>query len=272
MTQLDSAAVDRYLDRLDLDPAAVRASTPDVETLARLQAAHVRTVPFENLAIVGDPSEAGLGEGVTLDVDHLYEKLVASERGGYCFELNGLFTPLLDALGFEVHRAAAIVLGSDGEASIPANHHTVIVSLDRPYVADVGLGGPQMARPTPLDGEPTAADAAGVRWRIVESGRPAYDHAVQARTAGEDWQTRYVFDRTPRPLSYFEATNDYFASAPESFWTQRLVVRRTTASGWVKLTRGTLTRVEHGERTVRDVSPDELADLLAAEFDIAMPE
>lgn len=271
MPQLDSTAVDRYLERLDLDPAAVRASAPDLETLTRLQAAHIRTVPFENLSIVGDPSEAGLGEGVTLDVAHLYEKLVERERGGYCFELNGLFTTLLDALGFEVHRAAAIVLGDDGEASIPANHHTVVVALDRPYVADSGLGGPQMARPVPLGGEPTVADVAGVRWRVVESGRPAYDHAMQARSPGEDWTTRYVFDRTPRSLSYFEPTNDYYASAPESFWTQRLVVRRTTATGWVELTRGTLTRFDNGERTVRDVSADELDDLLAAEFDIAMP-
>lgn len=268
MPRLDPDATDRYLERIGLDPADVHASEPDYALLARLQRAHVRSVPFENLAIVGDPEADEPGEGVSLDLDAIYEKLVVAGRGGYCFELNGLFTTLLETLGFEVARAAAMVLSSDGTAETPANHHSVCVSLDGTYVADPGLGRPQMERPVPLAGDPTDPDPAGVQWRVVESGRPRYDRAVQVRTPDADWASRYVFDPTPRPLQYFAATNDYFTRAPESIWTQLLIVRRKTADGWVELDEGRLRRHVDGAVSDRAVPPEDLPDVLDQEFGI----
>ncbi len=99
----------RYLARIGLDPNTV--TRPDLETLARLQRAHATTVPFENLDIVGRCVEASR---IVLSVPRLYEKVVERRRGGYCFELNGLFHWLLDDLGYDVDRIAAMVT-SDGE-------------------------------------------------------------------------------------------------------------------------------------------------------------
>lgn len=270
--RLDQNAVDRYIERLGLDVATVRESNPTLDLLTRLQTAHVRTIPFENLSIVGDPRDDDLGEGVPLDLDHIYGKLVDSGRGGYCFELNGLFAVLLRTLGFDAHRAAAIVLGSDGEAEMPANHHTVVVSLDRQYIADPGLGRPQMEIPVPFDADPTDPDAAGVQWRIVDNDRPAYDRSVQVKTPESGWQSRFVVDETPRPLSYFEATNDYFSRAPESMWRQMLIVRRKTESGWVELREDRLEYLEDGDHTHQEVTETNLPDLLEQEFGLTLPE
>lgn len=272
MDRLDSDSVDRYVERIGLDIATVRASAPDLDLLRRLQTAHVRTIPFENLSIVGDPRDDALGEGVPLALDRIYEKLVTNGRGGYCFELNGLFTVLLQSVGFDVHRSAAIVLDSDGEAKTPANHHTVVVSLDRPYIADPGLGRPQMETPVPLDGGPTDPDPAGVQWRIVENDRPRYDRSVQVKTPDTSWESRFVFDRSPRSLSYFEATNDYFARAPESMWRQMLIVRRKTESGWVELREDSLERLDNGAHSQREVAEAELPELLEREFDLTFPD
>lgn len=271
MGGLDGTAVDRYLDRLGLDPEAIRGADADLETLERIQAAHVEHVPFENLAIVGDPFEDVHGDGVTLDVEHLYEKLVERKRGGFCFELNGLYVPLLDALGFDAHRVRAMVLGDDGDPSLPANHHTVIVSLDRNYVSDPGLGKPQMVCPTPLDGEPTPEDAAGVAWRIIGTDRPDCEYAVQCRTPDQAWLSHYVFDITPRDLSYFEATCEYLATAPESWWTGNVIVRTKTREGWLELRNDTFTHVKNHDRTEREVSPPEWRDLLVREFGLSLP-
>lgn len=215
---LDAAAqhssemsVGAYVDRIGVDPATVE--TPDVETLARLQRVHVTTVPFETLAITGDPYGERRGEGIVLAVPHLYEKIVERERGGYCFELNGLFHTLLAALGYEVHRAAARVVSA---VQVPANHHVNVVELGRRYVVDVGIGPPMCRRPLPLDGTPQT-DEVGIEWRVVASDRPDATYRVEFRRPGDgDWTPRYVFDDTPRPLRYFEATNDYLQSAPES--------------------------------------------------------
>lgn len=81
--------VDRYLQRISLDREAVEHA--DASVLDRLQRAHVRPVPFENLCVVGNPTGDDRGEGISLALSGLSEKIVERRRGGLCFELNALF-------------------------------------------------------------------------------------------------------------------------------------------------------------------------------------
>lgn len=93
-----------YLARIGYEGAL----TPAIETLRGLHRAHVMTVPFENLDI-------HLGRPISLNPADLFRKIVVDRRGGYCFELNGLFTLLLEDVGFAVTRLAARVLyGTEG--------------------------------------------------------------------------------------------------------------------------------------------------------------
>jgi len=232
----DAVDVDDYLARVGVDPDAV--VEPTFDSLALLQTAHVREVPFENLAIVGDPhpehadGDGFDAEGVALDTARLFEKVVGRERGGYCYELNGLFHALLAALGYDVDRVAARVVGSDGDATPPANHHANVVHLHRPFVVDVGMGTPQMRGPTPLDGTEVTDDV-GVTWRVVESDRPRATHRVEYREPSERaFSTRYVLDDAPRELSYFAATNDHLQASPDSPFTHGPTVSVATADGY----------------------------------------
>src|SRR5919205_541160 len=88
--------VDAYLRRIDyrgpLEPTA--------ETLRQLHVAHLLAVPFENLSIHA-------GEPVVLEDESLFDKVVARRRGGFCYEVNGLFSALLRALGFRVEMLSA---------------------------------------------------------------------------------------------------------------------------------------------------------------------
>ena len=107
--------VARYLQRISYDgPTA-----PNAETLRRVHLAHMRSVPFENLSVRG-------GEPIVLDEEKLFEKIVLRRRGGFCYELNGLFAALLENLGFRVARLAGRV-GVDG---IPFDHMALQVDLD----------------------------------------------------------------------------------------------------------------------------------------------
>jgi N-hydroxyarylamine O-acetyltransferase len=257
-----SVDADRYVERIGLDPATV--NRPDYETLARLQRAHVTTVPFETFAINGHPDGSG-GEGVSLALDHLYEKIVERERGGFCFELNGLFGWLLAEVGFDADRVAARVV-SDGDARPPANHHSFVVHLNRDWVADVGTAIPTIRRPLPLDGE-VLTDAAGVDWRVVESDRPNADYAVEYRTE-ETWDERYFFRTTPRRLSYFEATCEYLATDPQSGFVGDPVATIATPDGHAKLTPEAVTDTSGGEHTERPVDADSYDDVLADVFGI----
>jgi len=257
-------APDADLDRIGVDPRTV--DRPYLETLARIQRAHVTTIPFENLAIVGDPHGDREGEGVILSTPHLHEKIVEQDRGGYCFGLNGLFHWLLDELGYDVDRVAARIVGSDGDARPPANHHSNVVELDRRYVVDVGMGTPVMRRPTPLDGS-TRKDEVGVEWRVAESDRPDETYCTEYRSPDEEgWSTRYVFSDKPCDLDYFAATNDYLQSAPESPFTGGPVVSIATDDGHRKLSADTLTEVVGAEETERHVAPEEWHATLAESF------
>src|SRR4051812_18379593 len=94
--------VDRYLERIGYrGPTA-----PSLEALRQLHLAHLTTVPFENLSVRS-------GELIVLDPERLFEKIVLRRRGGFCYELNGLFAALLDVFGFRVSRLAGRV-GADG--------------------------------------------------------------------------------------------------------------------------------------------------------------
>ena len=254
----------RYLDRIGVDPE--RAGRTDIDALAALQRAHVTSVPFETLAINGDPFGERGGRGVSLDPAHLYEKIVERGRGGFCFELNGLFEWLLAGLGFDVETRAAMVVGSSG-AGPPANHRTHVVTLDRRYVVDVGLGVPTMRRPLPLDGG-AREDEAGVAWRVVESDRPDADYATECREPGGEWSLRYVFRDVPREPWFFEPTCEYLATAPESPFTGDPVASIATERGHAKLRPDRLTRIEDGEEREQRIDGEEWYDALEREFGV----
>lgn len=261
---------DDYLSRMGVADdgfATVTDIDRSVETLAHLQRAHVATIPWETLAITGDPYGDFAGEGVILELAALYEKIVQRERGGFCYELNGLFGWLLDEGGFDVERRGACVLGDDGDPSPPANHLTHVVTLDEQrYVVDVGLGAPVMRQPIPLDGTPVT-DGVGATWRFVESDRPDADYLAQFRRPDDQgWTDRYIFSDVPRELSYFEATCEYLQTAPESPFTGDPVVSRATADGHVKLKPDTLTRFADGETTEESVDESTWYRLLDSEF------
>lgn len=269
---MDSMNADHYLSRLGVDPVTVAA---DLDTLERLQTAHVFAVPFETLAITGHPYGDRPGEGVSLALSDIYEKIVERGRGGFCYELNGLFAWLLRELGYDADRLAGSVL-VDGEPRPPANHHAIGVSLDgRRYVVDVGLGAPKLRRPIPLDGAPRT-DGSGVEWRVVESDRPDADYSAQFRYAAtdgdaRDWSDRYVFTDEPRELSYFQATCDYLTAAPESLFTGDPFVIVATDRGYTKLTADTLTRSVDGDERRENVGEDDWDDVLATEFGLPYP-
>src|SRR6476659_9359361 len=97
MAELSDKQIERYLMRIGLGGPLPSTA----QTLSAIQWSHLHTVPFENLEI------CPLDRRFTLDISAVYEKVVERNRGGCCFELNGLLAFLLESLGFAVYRMAA---------------------------------------------------------------------------------------------------------------------------------------------------------------------
>ena len=122
--------IDAYLKRINYDGS----TDPTLETLRGLHRAHLLTVPFENLDIHA-------GRRIDVDRERIYAKIVGEEkRGGFCYELNGLFSWLLEALGYDVTLLSARVRHMDGTYGAEFDHLTVRIDLDEAWLADVGFG------------------------------------------------------------------------------------------------------------------------------------
>jgi N-hydroxyarylamine O-acetyltransferase len=159
---MNPAQVDAYLRRLGVQHPA----SPTADALRELHLRHLQTVPFENLSI-------HLGEEIVLEENRLLDKVVGAGRGGFCYELNGLFGALLTALGFEVALLAARVYGDEGRLGIPYDHLALRVrTVDGGvWLADVGFGT-HSHYPLAFEERGEQEDPGGT-FRVVASGPDA---------------------------------------------------------------------------------------------------
>jgi N-hydroxyarylamine O-acetyltransferase len=235
--------VEAYLERIGYDGSAF----PTAETLRALHRAHMMAVPFENLDI-------HLGVPIVLSVPGFYEKIVVRRRGGYCYELNGLFAWLLAELGFRVSLLSARVVTS-GIPSPEFDHLLILVELDDRWIADVGFGDsslvPLLAEPGGVeetDGYAITEDEVG--WTMFRRGEP-----------------EYVFSMTPRRLSEFEPRNLFQQTSPQSHFTQKSVCSLATPTGRITLSGRRLIVTSGERREEREVkSAAEYGRILIDEF------
>lgn len=241
--------VDRYLSRIGLDAA------PPVSLagLTLLQQAHMTAVPFENLHVF-----AGLGVKTTIAWS--WQKIVVDGRGGWCFELNGLFDALLKALGFEVRMiGAAVLLGGPNDA---INHAALEVTLDRPYLVDVGFGeGPTQ----PLDLNHSGAQPGGDGdYELMASpkGTTLTKQVDGVPTA------QYRFKRVTRELADFEPASELLQR--ESFFLEAPFATRLVDGGPERVTLTTEQLRFHGAgaESRRAIVPSDWADALVAWFNL----
>lgn len=252
MASNDRARVDGYLERIGVD-GPLDASA---ETLGRLQVAHLLAVPFENLDI-------HLGREIVLDLDAIFEKVVGRRRGGFCYELNGLFGWLLGSLGFDVAMVSARVAGEDGGFSPEFDHMALLVRLDRVWLADVGFGAFSRA-PLALD-DPGEHVSDGVAYSVARDG----DGWLAIGRGEQGARPEYRFTETPRRLDEFAPMCRYHQTSPDSHFTRKCVCSLATSDGRVTLSDSRLIVTRDGRRAERDLADDaEYRETLRARFGV----
>lgn len=242
--------VDRYLARI----GQPRPEAPSLASLARLQDAHVRSVPFENLDI-------HLGRPLSLRTEDLVRKVVDDRRGGFCFELNGLFASLLATLGHEVVLVAARHRLEDGTLGAAFDHARILVTVGgQQVVVDVGTGASPRG-PVPLDGSVVELPD-GSRHRVVERDGRLDSQVLE----GGDWTDGWSFDRLPQPLEAFDDRCRFHQVDPSSHFTRKPVCTLVTTDGHVTLSDRRLITTRAGQRT--EVEVDDPQQVLADTFGV----
>jgi N-hydroxyarylamine O-acetyltransferase len=244
--------VDAYLARIvyrgPRDPTAA--------TLRALHRAHMEHVPFENLDIHA-------GRPIVLDEDALFDKIVRRHRGGFCYELNGLFSALLRAMGFRVTRLSAGVLNDDGTFGPDFDHMILLVELEERWLADVGFGD-SFREPLRLD----------VRDHQVRDGRPfrvRHDGVAGLMVAhwnGVSAPPGYTFDFDAHAFADYAEMCTFHQTSPESPFTRNRVCSRATPDGRVTLNETRLIVTERGRRTERELTEAEWDRALKEHFGI----
>jgi N-hydroxyarylamine O-acetyltransferase len=230
----------------------------DAATLAELHRAHQLTVPFENLSI-------HLPEPISLTEADLLTKIITRRRGGFCYELNGAFALLLEAMGFAVSRVAARVHGEDG-LSPPFDHLALIVSTkvstevgtgvstkEGTWLADVGFGS-HATFPLLLDDRADQTDPGGV-FQLKDAAEGDIEVI-------KDGAPQYRIERRPRELAEFEPTCWWQQTWPQSHFRTGTICSLLTQDGRISLSGNTLIRTSGESRTEEQLPTD--AAVLAA--------
>ena len=252
--------IDSYLQRIKIKEKV----SPTVDTLHNLHLAHLYSVPFENLDI-------HLSRPIVLNLDRLFAKIVRRNRGGFCYELNGLFAWLLGELGFNVTLLSAIAAHDNGGFG-PEFDHLVLrvecpadpVTPSVPWLVDVGWGD-TFRYPLRLD-RPDVDQLEGARGFRID--RVGDSRLLWQQDQGGLWEKQYRFSLRPRQLTDFEPMCLYHQTSPESHFTQQRICTLATPDGRITLSEQKLILTKNGRRQERQLAPDEYWDVLSKRFGI----
>ncbi|MCH9648702.1 MAG: arylamine N-acetyltransferase [Deltaproteobacteria bacterium] len=250
--------VEAYLGRIGIQGNPQPNLEPSFETLRKLHLAHLYSVPFENLDIP-------LGQPLGLSLPVLFDKIVGRRRGGFCYELNGLFAWLLQELGFPVVRLAGRVFGEEGLGP-PFDHMLLVVGEREKWIADVGFGDSFLEPLVWRRGEQVSQ---GHSFRLLEEQGI---WTLQRLVSGAAWESQYLFSEEAHPLEAFEEMCHYQQTSPGSVFTRKATCSRATVGGRVTLANGRLILTEGSDRRTKRVeSAEEYRALLRKHFAMALP-
>jgi N-hydroxyarylamine O-acetyltransferase len=247
--------LNKYLQRIN----HAGGVAPTIQTLNTLQKNHLLNIPFENLDI-------HYGRKINLDIVPIFEKIVNNGRGGFCYELNGLFHTLLRAIGFDIKMISARAFNSQQQIfGQEYDHLALIVSIGTTeYLADVGFGEfsflPLKMALNEIQHDQRAA------FKIER-----YDdrYLKVSKQAGENWLPEYIFSSIPRTFNEFQEMCNYHQTSPHSHFTQNKLCSIATENGRITLT-GDKLKVTDGSTAYeqRLLNDEEFTSNLAKYFNI----
>jgi N-hydroxyarylamine O-acetyltransferase len=230
-----------------------------IECLTSLHSAQLYTIPFENLDI-------HLGKSIDLAPDKLIQKLVYDKRGGYCFELNGLFLMALQAIGFD----ARPLLGRVHITGKPTGrgHQVTLVEIDgEQWVVDVGFGGDTPRCPIALT-DNAQFKLKDQTLRIGKSREFGFMLQIQKNSM---WENLYSFDLGHVYPGDIEYGNYYTSTSPNSVFVNARIAVRPTKAGTLTLFNNTFKKVISDAESCVEISHgQEYIEVLEKQFGIKL--
>jgi len=247
-------SLQRYLARIGI------TSAPDMtaEGLATLMRAQLYTVPFENLDVQA-------GKIVSMVPDEIATKILDHSRGGYCYEVNGLFAMALEALDVPYYFVAARPMFYPVRR--PKTHMALIVTIEgERYLFDLGFGGNGIRLPLRLSDVGVDIQQENETFRLLLSDDGIY--TVQSR-GNDGWEDQYGFDLTPQEWIDFVPANHLNSTHPDTIFVKKLLVVLQNPTGKTILLDDVLKIISDGKTETREIPAPDRAAVLADVFGLS---
>ncbi len=227
----------------------------DTERLIRLHRAHITHIPFEDIDVYN---------GKILDITPagLEKKLVFDKRGGYCFEMNGLFCEEAKAMGIDIYGVLARVAMSPGAFGAHSHRMNLATVDGQRYICDVGFGGDCFVEPLKLElglEQPVHGEV----YRVMKGEQVQYSVQILRENGFTDL---LGFDDIRAIPADFDMSNFYTNCNPTSGFKNFLMLNRFTETGRYSMFNLALSETVNGVKTTREVSWEELPEVLKTCF------
>jgi N-hydroxyarylamine O-acetyltransferase len=242
-----------YLARIGF----VGEANADLVTLKAMMRAQLFGVPFENLDVQA-------GKIISLVPEDIVEKILYQGRGGYCYEVNGLFAMALTALGIEYELIGARPMFYPTRR--PKTHMVLLVKLDgKQWICDLGFGSYGIRAPIGLHQVDQPQQQDNDRFQLVQLN--AREYAVQA-WVDDAWVNQFSFDLDQQEWIDFMPVNYMNSTHPDTIFVQKLLVILHTPQGRIILMGHKLKEIEQGVVSERLLAPEEIPSILAQHFNL----
>ncbi len=216
---------EKYLQRINCSANL----KPNLDNLRKLQKHHLLNIPFENLDIHNNIP-------IKLSIENIFNKVVNQNRGGFCYELNGLFYELLNSIGFDVKMISARVFNQKNGYGKEYDHLAIISKIDDvEYLIDVGFG--EFAfEPLKLQIGILQKDQRGNF--IIDTFNNEY--LKVCKIENEEITPQYIFKKEGKKLKEFKQMCIFHQTSVDSYFTSRRLITLPTVNGRVTISGNTL--------------------------------
>ncbi|NTU68186.1 MAG: arylamine N-acetyltransferase [Chlorobiaceae bacterium] len=246
-----------YLLRIGL------AGTPsaDLATLRGMMRRQLFSVPFENLDVQA-------GRVVSLVPEEIFTKVVERRRGGYCYEVNGIFAMALEAVGIPYRFVAARPMTYPVRR--PKTHMAIVAEVDGgQWLCDLGFGSYGIREPINLAWLDHGIRQDDDLFRLTTVA--GWDYLLQAFTDGA-WKNLYEFDLNPQEWVDFEPANFMNSTHPDSIFVRNLMVVLQNETGKEVLTSLYHKSVSEGRSVETKILREQIPALLRERFGLEITE
>lgn len=254
--QANNFSLTKYCERIGYEDMPMA----DVQTLKQLMRHQLMTVPFENLDVQA-------GKVVSLVPEEIVEKIIDRNRGGYCYEVNGLFAMALEALGIEYQFVAARPMFYPVKR--PKTHMAIIAKVEgKDWLCDLGFGSYGIRTPMDLGQAGQSIKQDYDTFMLERTGIDEY--LVKALVEGA-WANQYAFDLHPWEWIDFAPANYMNSTHPDAIFVQKRLVIIQNLSGRSILLGNSLKTIQNGVINKTEIEDEQVKGALETCFDLTAP-